>query len=131
MDPFEFFGPVCATTLVIAVIFGIPFGYAAYIRRLKHIETLKMIEQGMVEAPMTKITKDALRWGIVLAALGIALSLGLYPLAFVFGGAEFPLNFGPWMVIGLLPLFFGLSLVVIHYATQDKEKGEEDQAEEE
>lgn len=127
----DFFVPVCVSSLFIALIFGIPLGYAAYVRRLKHIETLKMIEQGMVEAPMTKMTKDALRWGIVISALGMALSLGLYPLAFMFGGAEFPLNFGPWMVIGLLPLFFGLSLVVIHYATQEKENGEEEPAEEE
>ena len=105
--------------LVILVVFGIPFLFAAYARRLKHKETMAMVEKGLLKPSSLENGKGTLRWGIVVTALGLALCLGLYPLGFWFGG-NFPLNFGPWMLMGLLPLFFGLSLIVIYLLTIDK-----------
>ena len=111
--------------LVILVVFGIPFLFAAYARRLKHQETMAMVEKGLLKpSNLEGNGKGTLRWGIVVTALGLAMCLGLYPLGFWFGG-NFPLNFGPWMLMGLLPLFFGLSLIIIYLVTleKDEEKG--------
>lgn len=108
--------------MILMVGLGIPFGYAAYARSRRHRETMSMIEKGILPPGMQKRNgKGALRWGIVITFLGMALCLGLYPLGMVFGLGEFPLNFGPWMLIGLVPTFFGLSLVVVYYLTRDNE----------
>lgn len=108
--------------ILLLVGLGIPFGYAAYARSRRHKETMAMIEKGLLPPGKHKGNgKGALRWGIVITFLGVALCMGLYPLGIVFGFGEFPLNFGPWMLIGLIPTFFGLSLVVVHYATRDPE----------
>ena len=104
------------------IVFGIPFGFAAYNRRLKHREMLAMIEQGLVEAPRVDDSgRSTLRWGIVITALGLAFSIGLYPLGFLVSGTSFPLHFGPWMLIGLVPTFFGLSLILIYLLTRKSE----------
>ena len=125
MDPLNVF-------LFLVLGLGIPFAYAAFSRQKKHQETIALIEAGLMEAPKqkmpkTKNGKGALRWGIVTSFLGLALTIGLYPLGFAFniGSTTYPLNFGPWMLIGLIPAFFGLSLIVVYFVTQDKP--EEDQ----
>ncbi len=69
--------------------------------------------------------KDTLRWGIAIAAIGMALCLGLYPIGFV-AGSSWPLGFGPWMLAGLIPTFFGLALVLIYVLTREDKKSEKD-----
>ncbi|HKJ27715.1 MAG TPA: DUF6249 domain-containing protein [Anaerolineales bacterium] len=120
MDPLNVF-------LFLILGMGIPFAFAAFVRQKRHKETLAMIEKGLMEAPKQKSNgKGALRWGIVISFLGIALTLGLYPLGWVFSfGNTYPLNFGPWMLLGLVPAFFGLSLIVVYFVTQDKSEEEE------
>ena len=116
----------CTTIGVLFLLFGIPFGFAAYNRRLKHQEMIAMIEKGLVEAPRAdEGGRNTLRWGIVITALGLAFSLGLYPLGFIGGGAHFPLHFGPWMLIGLVPTFFGLALIFIYQLTKPKDEGDD------
>jgi hypothetical protein len=119
------------TALWLILGLGIPFGFAAFVRQKRHKETLAMIEKGLMEAPKQKSNgKSTLRWGIVISFLGVALSLGLYPLGFVFSQqGTYPLNFGPWMLLGLVPAFFGLSLIVVYYVTQDKTEVENSQEE--
>jgi uncharacterized membrane protein len=122
----EIFFFTLAFCLVVLVVLGVPFLFAAYVRRLKHKETMAMVEKGLLKpSNLEGNGKATLRWGIVVTALGLALCLGLYPLGFWFGG-NFPLNFGPWMLMGLLPLFFGLALIVIYLVTLDKENGKKD-----
>jgi hypothetical protein len=114
--------------LTFAVIILIPFGFAAYSRHLRHKETLSMIEKGLMEPPSTKNGKDSLRWGITITAIGIALCIGIYPFGYLAKDPIFPLNFGPWMLVGLLPTFFGLALIVTYYALrngQDKNSDED------
>jgi hypothetical protein len=67
--------------------------------------------------PESKNTKGLLRWGIIITALGVALTLGLYPIGF-FAGDAYPLHLGPWMLGGFVPLFLGLGLVLLHYLTE-------------
>lgn len=106
--------------IVMLILFGSPYLYAYHSRRMRHLETLAMIEKGLVEAPKTSNGKDTLRWGIAITSIGAALTLGVWPLGFVFEGNQFPLGFGPWMLVGLLPLFFGIGLILIYHYTKEE-----------
>lgn len=97
-------------------ILVIIFGFLAFLRYMNYKETIALAEKGLTR-PEKKSGKGLLRWGIVITALGFALSLGLYPLGFD-SGQNYPLHFGPWMLGGFVPLFLGLGLVLIHYLTE-------------
>jgi hypothetical protein len=58
-----------------------------------------------------------------MAALGLALVAGLWPIGFARAGmgSQYPLNFGPWMLMGLIPFAFGLALLIIYFVLR-KEK---------
>lgn len=113
-----------ACILAIAV-FGVSVVlFAAYMRSLRHKEIMRMIDEGKMEVPVSKSPlngKTLFAAGIIFTMMGLALSLSLYPISYV-EAANYPLHFAPWMAIGLLPLFFGLALIVIHQANlKDKE----------
>lgn len=106
---------------VFLIVFGAPLIYALKVREMRNKETLAMIEKGLHKAPKHRNGKESLRWGIILSAVGVALMLGLYPIGFVIN-SSYPLNFGPWMLIGLLPTFFGIGLISVYQATKEDEK---------
>ena len=99
----------------------IVFGYLALMRYLRYRETLSLAEKGLVRPERTVGNgKDTLRWGIALAAVGLALFIGLYPIGYLADPAGvLPLRFGPWLLAGLLPMFFGLGLVLIYVFTRE------------
>lgn len=129
MEVFEIVAIVSGVCMVTLVFLGIPFGFAAYVRHLRHKEIIELAERGLVKVPEIRNGKDSLRWGIVFTALGLALCLGIYPFGFVVR-SDYPLEFGPWMLIGLLPTFFGLALITIYLVTREKEDKEETAEEE-
>jgi len=92
--------------------FLIVFGLVAFVRFLRHKEILTLAERGLAY-PERRNGKDTLRWGIVFAAVGLALIIGLFPTALR----------GEWLLllIGLLPTFFGLGLVLIYVLTREDE----------
>ena len=92
------------------------FGFLAFLRYMNYKETIALAEKGLTP-PRTKAARGLLRWGIVITALGIALSLGLYPIGFS-AGNNYPLHLGPWMLGGFVPLFLGLGLILLHFLTQ-------------
>ena len=105
--------------------FVILFGFIAFMRYLSYRETLALAEKGLVRPERTRRNgKDTLSWGIALAALGAALSIGVYPAGFS-NSNPYPLNFGPWMLIGLIPLFFGLGLILIYVLTREEKPKDE------
>jgi hypothetical protein len=114
MEPALF---LCVSSIGVFAIFLLIFGFAAYLRYMRYKETLALAEKGLVRPQNNGNGKGALRWGIVITALGVAMCIGLYPFGWLAGGTSFPLNFGPWMVIGLIPTFFGLALILIYVAT--------------
>ena len=118
MEPALF---LCVSSIGVFAIFLLIFGFAAYLRYMRYKETLALAEKGLVRPQKNGDGagngKGALRWGIVITALGVAMCIGLYPFGWLAGGTSFPLNFGPWMVIGLIPTFFGLALILIYVAT--------------
>lgn len=101
--------------LGIVAVFAIVFGFLAFLRYLNYKETIALAEKGLTR-PQGKPGKGLLRWGIVISAIGLALSVGLYPLGFA-SGEIYPLHLGPWMLGGFVPLFLGLGLLLLHYLT--------------
>jgi hypothetical protein len=75
---------------------------------MNYRETLALAEKGLTK-PETKSNKGLLRWGIVLTALGLALTIGLYLVGFD-SSVNYPLRLGPWMLGGFVPLFLGIKI---------------------
>jgi hypothetical protein len=113
------FAPLCCGLLFFVVLFAFLIAW----RYLKFRETQSLAEKGLLkpengrlEVPGNGNSKGALRWGVVIASLGLALTLGLWPLGI---GSEYPFGLGPWMLGGFIPLFFGLGLILIYALTKD------------
>jgi hypothetical protein len=104
--------PCLGVTGSLAIIFG----FFAFLRYMNYRETIALAEKGL-SRPETKDGKGLLRWGILITALGVALSLGLYPIGFS-AGETYPLRLGPWMLGGFVPLFLGLSLILLYVLTR-------------
>jgi MFS family permease len=102
-------------------ILFIVFTFVVVMRYLRYRETLSLAEKGLVKPERASGNgKDTLRWGIALAAVGLALFVGLYPIGFwADPSGQLPLRFGPWLLAGLLPMFFGLGLVLIYVVTRE------------
>jgi hypothetical protein len=100
----------------VAGVLLILFGFIVLLRYLRYRETITLAEKGLTP-PEKKNSKPFLRWGVILTALGLALTLGLYTLGFSEADI-YPLHLGPWMLGGLIPLFLGLGLVLLHYLTE-------------
>lgn len=114
--------------LAIVCIFGLPIiGWIA-MRAMQHRERMEMIKRGIpptgVSAPNWSRqagagpaaaprfvepngmdAQKALRKGIVLAFIGLAITIGL---SFID-----PFHPGPWLLGGLIPLFIGVAQVII------------------
>jgi hypothetical protein len=103
--------PFFVLSLLLAVLF----------RVLRHREIMQAISKGLLPPDQTAKDRgsDALRWGIVIASLGLALSLGLWPLGV--NTPQYPLGVGPWMLLGFIPFFLGLGLVVVHLVSRPGE----------
>jgi hypothetical protein len=107
------------------------FGTIVLVRWFKHREILAMVEKGLLPAQYAQYMnvsrgrggRGLLGWGIALVMLGLALMIGLWPIGFTRAAAEnpYPLGFGPWMLVGLIPLFIGLALLIIYFLTRKEE----------
>ena len=104
--------PCFAITGSLAIIFG----FLAFLRYMNYKETITLAEKGLPR-PEPRSRGGLLRWGILITGLGLALSVGLYPIGFS-SGYDYPLHLGPWMLGGFVPLFLGLSLILLHFLTQ-------------
>ena len=92
------------------------FSFFAFLRYMNYRETITLAEKGLTR-PEPKMKSGLLRWGILITALGLALSMGLYPIGFS-SGYDYPLHLGPWMLGGFVPLFLGLGSILLHLLTQ-------------
>jgi hypothetical protein len=104
---------VLAPAFAVCMLFSVIFGFLAYVRYLRYKETIALAERGLLRPSRRARGRisNTLRWGIVIFVTGIGLSLGML----VLGGTA--------IVAGLIPVFFGLSLIVVHFAS----RGEEDE----
>ena len=92
------------------------FGFLAFLRYMNYKETLALAEKGLTK-PEARSSKGFLRWGILITAIGFALSLGLFFIGFD-SANTYPLHLGPWMLGGFVPLFLGIGLTLVHYLTE-------------
>jgi len=107
-DIFPCLGVVGSLTII--------FGFLAFLRYMNYKETIALAEKGLTK-PESKSNKRLLRWGIVVTAIGFALTIGLYTIGFA-SADNYPLHLGPWMLGGFVPLFLGIGLVLLHYLTE-------------
>jgi hypothetical protein len=108
---------------IASLAFFFVFIYLMFTRYLRYRETMRMIERGLL-TPRRKRSdgKELLRWGIIICAIGIGLGVGLAPLgSLVDGDVSY---WGPWMVIGSVPFFFGAALILIHYVARPEPEEE-------
>jgi hypothetical protein len=110
-----FFADLVPCISIVSVLLVI-FGFLAFMRYVNYKETLALAEKGLTR-PETRSQKNLLRWGIIVTALGLALTLGLYIIGFD-AGDNYPLQLGPWMLGGFVPLFLGIGLILTHYLTE-------------
>ena len=103
------------------------FAFILLMRYLSYRETMELAEKGLVKPQRNGSSgKGALIWGIIITAVGLATILGMWPLGYSFGATNYPLGFGPWMLVGLLPTFFGVALILIHVLTRENKKDGDD-----
>jgi hypothetical protein len=112
--------PFCCGLLFFVVLFA----FLAIWRWVQYRETLALAERGLLNVEGGRLEKggngkNALRWGVVIASLGLALTVGLWPLGIY---SSYPLGLGPWMIGAFIPLFFGLGLILIYILTKDEGK---------
>ena len=101
--------PCLAVTGSLVIILS----FLAFLRYMNYKETIALAEKGL-SRPESKTKGGLLRWGVLIAVLGLALSVGLYPIGFA-SGQSYPLGLGPWMLGGFVPLFLGLGLILLHF----------------
>jgi hypothetical protein len=104
-------------------LFVLAFALAVLFRVLRHRERMQAISKGLLEPDQAARDRgsDSLRWGIVIASIGLALTLGLWPLGLTSLTLTYPLGVGPWMLIGFIPFFLGLGLVIVHLVSRPTE----------
>ncbi len=110
----------------IALVFGMPIGAFVIFRVLAHRERMAMIAAGLPldgasRHPLSYAEREhtpesarvTLNKGIRLALIGFALTLGLTIATVHWSQDDFSWRPGPWLLIGLLPLFIGVAQVLI------------------
>ena len=111
----------------IAIVFGFPIGAFVFFRVLAHRERMAMIAAGFAPGTMPRAPGNpkfdkayasepaqvTLNKGIRLAALGLAITIGVALASF--HGSDDGLRWhpGPWLLLGLVPLFIGIAQVII------------------
>ncbi|MCI0395324.1 MAG: hypothetical protein L0332_12355 [Chloroflexi bacterium] len=109
---------ILAVGCSMALFLGVIFGFFAFLRYMRYKETLALAERGLVRPGHVGNGngRGTLRWGLVTFFLGLALCMGMWPIGFfVYSpGDGVPFGLGPWMLVGLLPMFFGLALLVLY-----------------
>ncbi len=107
------------------IALAIFFGFLVLLRYIEHRERMALIVRGVDPNSLRRQRRGVgvLRAGLIIAMVGLALTIGLYPLGFMLPDSitEAPLHFGPWLLPGLIPLGVGSALVISHYLGQDNQ----------
>src|SRR5438105_15813767 len=93
------------------IVLAIFLGFIVLLRYIEHKERMALIARGIDPHSLRRPRRSIglLRAGLITTMVGLALTLGLYPLGFMLPPAftEAPLHFGPWLLPGLIPLGVG------------------------
>jgi hypothetical protein len=62
-----------------------------------------------------------LRAGLIIAMVGLTLTIGLYPIGYILPPifANIPLHLGPWLLPGLIPFGVGIALTTSYYLERE------------
>lgn len=107
-------------------------GFIVLLRYIDHRERMALIRQGIDPNRPRANRRGAgvLRAGLIILMVGIALTVGLYPIGYM---DMLPANFylipfraGPWLLPGLIPLGVGCALIISYYLTPPPDKPPEE-----
>jgi hypothetical protein len=104
------------------IALGIFFSFIVLLRYLQHRERMAMITHGLrPEIHRSRRGRGLLRAGLITALVGLAVTIGLYPIGFILPPAleAIPLHVGPWLLPGLIPLGVGSALIISYYLERD------------
>jgi MFS family permease len=104
------------------VAMAIFFGFIVLLRYLHHRETMALISHGInpESIPRRRRSRGMLRAGLIITMVGLALTIGLYPVGFFLPPTfATPFHLGPWLLPGLIPLGVGIALIVSYYLEQN------------
>jgi len=111
---------ILAGWLIALAIF---FAFIVFIRYLQHREHMAMISTGMHPASLQRQrrSRGILRAGLIIAMVGLTLTIGLYPIGYILPPmfATIPFHLGPWLLPGLIPLGVGIALISSYYLERD------------
>jgi hypothetical protein len=105
------------------VALAIFFGFIVLLRYLQHREHMAMISYGIHpnSLPQQRRSRGMLRAGLIIALVGFALTIGLYPIGYILPPVfeTIPFHLGPWLLPGLIPLGVGIALITSYYLERD------------
>ena len=94
-------------------------GFIILLRYMQYRERIALLTHGINpnELRRQRRNQGILRAGLITMMVGVALTIGLYPLGFLLPGtfSSAPLHLGPWLLPGLIPLGVGLALLCSYY----------------
>lgn len=115
---------ILAALLGWLVALAIFFGFIILVRYIEHKERMALIARGINPNTYRRQRRRGngiLRAGLITTMVGMALTIGLYPVGFWLPKSLIttPFHFGPWLLPGLIPLGVGLALIISYYLGQD------------
>lgn len=117
--PSEFLSILLSWLIALAFFFS----FMVLLRYLQHRERMAMISYGLNPRLLEKQrrSRGILRAGLIITMVGLALTVGLYPIGFILPPSfnAIPLHFGPWLLPGLIPLAIGIALTASYYLERD------------
>ncbi len=96
-------------------------GFIVLLRYIDHRERMALISRGIDPNRPRQQRRGAgvLRAGLIILMVGLALTVGLYPIGFMLSSqySTGPFKAGPWLLPGLIPLGVGCALMISYYLT--------------
>jgi hypothetical protein len=93
-------------------------GFIVLLRYIDHRERMALISRGIDPNRLRSNRKGVgvLRAGLIIFMVGLALTVGLYPIGFLIPPSyTIPFRAGPWLLPGLIPLGVGTALIISYY----------------
>ncbi len=106
--------------LLALVIF---LGFIVLLRYIDHRERMALISRGFHPNQVRGQRRGAgvLRAGLITFMVGLALTMGLYPIGFLIPPSyTIPFRAGPWLLPGLIPLGVGVALIFSYYLAPEE-----------
>jgi ABC-type Fe3+ transport system permease subunit len=113
---------ILAALLAWLLALAIFLGFIVLLRYIDHRERMALINRGFHPDHLRSSRKGAgvLRAGLIIFMVGLALTVGLYPIGFLIPPSyTIPFRAGPWLLPGLIPLGVGIALIISYYLAPD------------